>query len=343
MKGRGVLYLPILLFLTLASGAYGANVLVPNMSLTTFFDQDAELQTYGRFDLSFNGGYKYQAKVAFQYLNPTLETDNTPAIIFDGAQASIRRIFGVMDITYWTGYYGVIGEGDYYIGYTYHRVDGFEYRGYFPLLGTGGIVGLRSKNDRVGAKVYTYQWYGVEYLNSFDLEFNLNTDPLLFNTFVGKSDREWRAGLQFKYLGEAVGFYLTVGHLTLTTGNLLNFDELYFLLEQRLSVGNWNFIPSIFARPKYHYNHLTRSYLPTNEVNDIDFNFNLFYEPQTKKFALGGELNLQTNRVEEFGVYISPYVRFHTFGVNWQVKTDFNVLTEARPFFTGYIDINASF
>jgi hypothetical protein len=66
-------------------------------------------------------------------------------------------------------------------------------------------------------------------------------------------------------------------------------------------------------------------------------------EPQTKKFALGGELNLQTNRVEELGVYISPYVRFHTFGVNWQVKTDFNVVTQVRTFFTGYLDVNASF
>jgi hypothetical protein len=252
MKGRCALHLPILLFLTLvagATGAFGANVFVPEMAVTTFFNQDAEL------------------KVSFEYLNPSLETDNKPALIFDGAQASINRIFNVMDLTYWTGYYGVIGEGDYYKGYKYHRYEGFEYNGYFPLLGTGGIVGVRSSNERVGAKVYTYQWYGVGYLNSFDLEFNLKSDPVLFNAFLGESDLEWRAGIQFKYIGETVGFYLTAGNLTLTSGNLLDFDNFYFLLEQRLSVGNWNFIPSIFTRPKYHYNHLTRSYEPTNETN----------------------------------------------------------------------------
>jgi len=343
MQGRTRLLLFIIIFTLIAPGAFTANVFVPEMDLATFFSQEGDLRTRGQFDLSFQGGYKYQGKVAFEYLNPTLETDSSPSLIFDGAQATINRLFRVVDITYWTGYYGVIGEGDYYIGHLYHPESEFEYNGYLPLIGTGLILGVRTIDERYGGKVYTYQRYGVGYLNSFDLEFNLDTNSIIFNTFLGESDMEWRAGLQFKYIGEKIGFYLTTGNLTLTSSDVLDFDNFYFLLEQRFSVGNWNFIPSIFARPQYHYNYVTRNYEPTTETNDIDFNFNLNYAPQTRKYALGTEVTVKTTSVEEFGVYVSPYVGFYTLGINWKFKVDFNVVSEVRPLVTGYLNVNASF
>jgi hypothetical protein len=343
MKGSTKSFLLAATFLTIASVSFGANVFVPIMDLTTFFSQDGDLQTRGQFDIELNGGYKYQAKVAFEYLNPTLEADSSPSLIFDGAEATIRQLFSVLDVTYWTGYHGVIGEGDYYVGHLYHREDGFEYKGYLPLLGTGVILGAQSADSRYGGRVYTYQRYGVRYLNSFDLEFNLDTDPFLFNAYVGESDLEWRAGIQFKYVGDKIGFYLTAGNLTLSSSNILNFDNLYFLLEERFSAGNWNFIPSIFARPKYHYNYISRSYELTGETNDIDFNFNLNYAPQTKNYSFGAELNLQTNKAEAFGIYVSPYVGFYTLGMNWSFKVDINAASDVRSFVTGYLNVTASF
>ncbi len=343
MRTRFVKYLLVLLFLLVSPALFGANVLVSTMDLATFFTQSGDLNTRGQFDLDFNGGYKYQGKIAFEYLNGNLETDDTQSLIFDGASASVNRIGGFFDLTYWTGYNGVVGEGDFYVGHLYHRDDNFEYLGYLPLLGTGLIFGARSRDERYGGKIYTYQRYGAGHINSVDLEFNLNAQPVLFNAYLGESDTRWRAGLQFKYMGESIGIYLTIGNLTLRRGELLDFDNFYFLLEERFSVGNWNFIPSVFARPEYHYDYANRAYAPTNETNDIDFNFNLNYAPETKNFGLGGELNIQTNSVEEFGVFISPYAELYTRGIIWKLKIDFNVLSETRDLITGYLNINASF
>jgi len=343
MRITSLKYLLVIIFLLIAPALFGANVLVSTMDLATFFSQSGDLNTRGQFDLDFNGGYKYQAELAFEYLNRDLETENTQSLIFDGASASVNRIGGFFDLTYWTGYKGVIGEGDFYIGHLYHPNENFEYRGYLPLLGTGLIFGARSRDDRYGGKIYTYQRYGVGYINSVDLEFNLNTGPVLFNAYLGESDNNWRAGLQFKYLGEKTGVYLTMGNLTLRSGDLLNFDNFYFLLEERFSAGNWNFIASVLARPKYHYDYVNRTYAPTNETNDIDFNFNLNFAPETKNYGLGGELTVRTSSVEELSVYISPYAELYTLGINWRLMIDFNVLSEYRDLITGYLNINASF
>jgi hypothetical protein len=343
MKSTSLKYLLVILFLLSAPALFGANVLVSTMDLATFFSQNGNLNTRGQFDLDFNGGYKYHAELGFEYLNKELENNSSNSLIFDGASVSVNRIGGFFDLTYFTGYKGVVGEGEYYIGHLYHRDENFEYNGYLPLLGTGLIFGVRSPDEKYGGKIYTYQRYGVGYLNSVDLEFNLKTDAVMFNAYVGESSMEWRAGLQFKYFGDITSIYLTMGNLTLESGNMLNFDNLYFLLEQRISTGNWNFIPSVFGRPKYHYDYVNRAYAPTNQTNDIDFNFNLNYAPVTKNYGFGGEVTVRTSNVEELGVYISPYAQLYTLGINWSLKVDFNAVTGTRDFITGYLNINASF
>ena len=343
MRAKSLIYLLVITFLFVAPALFGANVLVSTMDLATFFTQSGDLNTRGQFELGFNGGYKYHAELSFEYLNKDLETNTSQSLIFGGASESVNRVGGFFDFTYWTGYKGVIGEGDYYIGHLYHRDENFEYRGYLPLLGTGLIFGVRSRDDKYGGKVYTYQQYGVGYLNSVDLEFNLNTGPILFNVYAGESDNDWRVGLQFKYRGDKTGISLTMGNLNLRSGNILNFDNLYFLLEQRFSTGNWNFIPSVFARPKYHYDYVNRTFAATNETNDIDFNFNLNFAPETRNFGTGTELTVRTSSVEELGVSISPYAELYTPGVIWRLKVDFNVLTETRDLVTGHLNINASF
>jgi hypothetical protein len=343
MRAKSLKYTLVIIFLFAAPALFGANVLVSTLDLATFFSQKGELNTRGQVDLGFNGGYKYQAELAFEYLDRELEANNPQSLIFDGASASVNRIGGFFDFTYFTGYKGAIGEGDYYIGHLYHRDENFEYLGYYPLLGTGVIFGFRSGDETYGGKIYTYQQYGVDYLNSVDLEFNLNTGRIQFNAFGGESSSDWRAGLQFKYLGDITGIYLTMGNLSLKSGDLLNFDNLYFLLEQRFAAGNWKIIPSVFGRPKYHYDYVNRTYAPTNQTNDIDFNFNLGYAPETKNYGVGSELTVRTSDQEELGVYISPYVELHTRGINWRLKVDVNVLTETRELITGYLNINASF
>jgi len=323
--------------------ATGANVFVTNMDLTSRINLDAEIETRGEFDISFDGGYKYQGKLLFQYYNTDLENDTTGVIKFDGAQASVKSILHFLDLTYWTGFYGILGEGKHYKGHLYHRSPGFDYNGYLPILGTGLVLGS-SYYDLMSGKVFIYQRYGSTFIDSLDVSFSLSTfDYILLNLFTGITGSNYRVGIQVQYLGEDTEFYLTIGDPTIQAGRTVDFDDFYFLLEEWFKMGNWNLILSIFTRPQIHYNYNQRDYVATGERNDIDFNFDLNYEPEASYYSGGGELNIQTNKLETFGVSLSPYISIFTSGLTWKIKVDFNFLTQSRDFITAYLNIVASF
>jgi hypothetical protein len=333
----------ISIFLTcVVTVAFGANVFVPTMDLTTRINLEAQLETRGEFQLSFDGGYKYQAKLLFQYYDTTLEDDNQSALIFDGAQASIKDIFEIIDLTYFTGYYGVLGKGKFYKGHLYHPTQGFDYNGYLPIIGTGLIIG-NSKKELFEGQVYLYQQYGMEYINACDLNLGLNLDPFTARLFLGLATGAPRIGTQLMYLGDETEIYLTVGDPSMPADNKVDFDDFYLLLEEWFKMGTWNLILSVFTRPSVHYNYIDRAYSPTNQANDLDFNFNLNYTPEGSIFSGGGELNIQTTSLEPLGVYLSPYITVYTSGVTWKVKVDFNLISQARDFITAYLNINASF
>lgn len=332
----------VILLLGILQVAWGANVLVPTMDLTTKANLQAQLETRGEFAVSFNGGYKYQAKLAFQYYDTMLEDDTHSSLIFDGAQASIKDIFKAVDFTYFTGYYGILAEGKFYKGHLYHGIGGFDYNGYLPILGTGFIVG-NSCPEVFEGKAYVYQQYGMSYINAFDLLFGVNLDPFTARLFLGMATGAYRIGTQLMWLGEATEIYLTIGNPGISASDKVDFDDFYLLMEEWFKMGNLNLILSVFSRPNIHYNYITRGYSPTNETNDLDFNFNLNYAPEESSFSGGGELNVQTNSQEPVGVYLSPYIKVFSSGVTWKVKVDFNLISQARNFMTAYLNINASF
>lgn len=341
---RTKIFIFFLLFISplIVTPASGANVFVPKMELTSNLNLHGEIATRGDFQLSFDGGYKYQGKLMFQYLNDNLENNPAPALIFDGAQATVKNAMNLFDITYWTGYYGVVGEGKHYKGYLYHRRGGFDYEGYLPILGTG-LVFTRQHYERSSGQVFIYQRYGSSKIDSIDLNLGMQRGALQLYLLSGISGENLRLGTQLIYLGENTDLYLTVGNPTISKGRSSTYDSLYFLLEEWFKMGNWNLILSVFSRPEEHYNYLTRSYVSTGETNDIDFNFDLNYEPETSYVAGGGELNIQTNRYESFGISLSPYIRIYSSGIIWKVKVDFNLLSEWKDFITAYLNINASF
>jgi hypothetical protein len=326
----------------MAQAAWGANVLVPTMDLTTKANLHAQLETRGEFAVAFDGGYKYQAKIAFQYYDTVLEDSTASSLEFYGASASIRDIFKAVDFTYFTGYYGLLGEGRFYKGHLYHWTGGFDYNGYLPILGTGFIVG-NSSTEIFEGKAYIYQQYGMEYINACDLLLGLNLDPFMAKLFLGVATGAFRAGTQLIYLSEVTEIYLTIGNPSMSADNKIDFDDFYLLMEEWFKMNNWNIILSVFTRPGVHYSYLTRSFGPTNETNDLDFNFNLNYAPKASTFSTGGELNIQTNSVETLGIYLSPYISVYTAGVTWKVKIDFNLISQAKDFVTAYLNISASF
>lgn len=337
-----ILLLLLIIFTAGTRLSFGANVFITNMDLTSRINLQAQIETRGLVDISFEGGYKYQGKLLFQYYNPDIEHKRTGTILFDGAQASVLDIFKVLDITYWTGYYGILGEGNHYKGHLYHRDPGFDYNGYFPVLGTG-IILASHYYDLVGGQLFTYQRYGSDYINSMDINFWVDNGPVTFSFFAGVSSSQYRIGTQFTYAGEVTDIYFTAGYLTLEQGRQLALDDVYLLLEEWFRMKNLNLILSVFTRPAIHYNYIDRNYVYTNEKNDIDFNFDLNYEPEASNFSGGAELNIQTNKLETLGIAVSPYVSIFTSGVTWKIKVDINVLTQSRDLLTAYLNIKASF
>ena len=76
----------VIVLIGIMQAAWGANVFVPSMDLTTKANLQAQLETRGEFAISFDGGYKYQAKLAFQYYDTMLEDDTYSYLVFDGAR-----------------------------------------------------------------------------------------------------------------------------------------------------------------------------------------------------------------------------------------------------------------
>ncbi len=340
----------VILFFIIVKVSFGANIFVPQMDLTSKIYPSSAVETRIKFRLSLDGGYKYQAKLMFQIYNTNLEKSPPPEVVFDGAQATIKDIFNIFDMTYWTGYYGILGEGKHYKGYLYHWESGFDYDGYRPILGTGFVFSIHYY-DLYRGQLFVYRRIGSSYFNSIDTVFNLDRDPFSFNLFLGTSDDVekkgtnliYRIGTQFIYLGDDNEFYLTIGNPSIEAGEQVDFNDFYLLLEEWIKIKNWNLILSIFSRPDVHYNYKQRDYINTNEGNDIDFNFDLNYAPERRYFAVGGEFNVQTNEDEPFGIFISPYVNIFTSGIAWKIKMDFNILSEKKEFITTYVNIKASF
>jgi hypothetical protein len=332
----------IMLFALPPWAALAANVFVPSYDVASWADLDAYIQTRAKFRLSFDGGYKYQAKVAFQYYNVDVDANPNQAVVFDGAQASLRDIFSFLDLTYFTGYYGLLGETKHYKGPLYHGGTGFEYEAYYVTAGTGmGLTG--NITEGIATDLFVYQQTGAGYINSLDLNFRFARGPLTFGLYTGVSDQVYRAGTQFTFIGDEIELYLTLGSLTISKEYSFNFDDFFFLAEEWFKLGKFDLVLSVFTRPLVHYNYVQRAYVPTNERSDIDFNFDFFFTPEKGAFSPGGEFNIRTNAADDLGVSLSPYVSVYSSGIVWKIKAEFNVISQSRDLFTGYVSLQSSF
>jgi hypothetical protein len=341
-------FIPLLLITIFTAGLFSgyrgecANAFVPAMDLTSRIDIDGRIQTRGDFDLSFDGGYKYQAKLLFSYYNLDIEGAAPQALLFKGAQASIHEIFNLIDFTYWTGFYGIFGEGRHYSGHLYHLSPGFEYNGFYPVYGTGLGFGIGTLQTYRG-RLLVYQREGRNTINSFDLTFGLVREAVTFGLFGGLSDKEYRLGTQVIISGQEIEFSFVIGNPSIVPGRPIDFDDFYLLAEEWFKLKNFNLILSAFTRPAKHYNYLNGIYEDTGETNDVDFNLDLNFSPEQKRYAIGGELNVQTNTLETLGVFFSPYIQVNASGVAWKIKLDINALSDSREIVTALINIQSAF
>ncbi len=340
----------IFFFFLIVQISFGANVFVPSMELASRMYLSSLVETRLNFQIAMDGGQKYRGKLFFQCYNTDIERSSPPVLTFDGAQVTIRDVFNILDLTYWTGYYGILGEGKHYKGYLYHWDSGFDYNGYRPILGTGFIASV-DYYDLLNGQLFVYRRIGSVKFNSIDLNFGLDKDPIIFKLFSGLSDNIYvagpnpifRIGTQFIYLGEIIELYLTAGDPAIETGKGLSFDDFYLLLEEWFIINNWKLILSVFTRPKEHYSYIERNYISTGETNDIDFNFDLNYEPEARYFSIGGAFNVQTNNIETLGVFFSPYINIFASGLAGKIKLDINILSKREELVTGYVVANISF
>lgn len=331
---------PLCVLAVSGSAAWGANIFVTEMDLLSTVTQQGAVTSRGDFQLALDGGYKYRGELQFRYLNTDLEgTDQE--LRFYAARAELNDLAGSLDLVYWTGYFGTLGEGKHYAGPFYHYGGAFEYTGYYPLHGTGMAlswdVGVRGR-----AQTLVYQRKGSGTINSADLNLFLEGDALNFSLFTGVTEQVYRVGAQLQYLSDAARFYITAGHPAIEEGTTFAYDDLFVLIEQWFTVGSLNQVISVFSRPRVHYNPLLEDYVDTGARDDLDIHFDMYVSPPERSYLAGAEANLLLSGGNTT-LLLSPHTEFFAGGVVWRMKLDFRILGEDRDFFTALLNVRTSF
>ena len=99
----------------------------------------------------------------------------------------------------------------------------------------------------------------------------------------------------------------------------------YLLFEPRVHLGALHIIPTFFWHPQYYLQQ------PTGELGSFDVNLNFLIQSEALPQVTGGlEANLVFRAAsgtvtQQLTVKASPYVRFITPGVLWDVKVNANL------------------
>jgi hypothetical protein len=181
---------------------------------------------------------------------------------------------------------------------------------------------------------------------SVDYRIMCNFNKVKFEYFLGgtwpASDYGYyRTGFLF-WGGGKIGAVLIQAGMTRWSPSDYNFELGWFfiLVEPRISVGFFSFIPTVLIRPAY-YNQQA-----TVESGLIDFNIKLHFGKVEHMFNGGIETNLafQEEYMQDLQTKVSAYFSFAIQGVLWIIKVNAKVYPfELQDMFEGFIGIKAEF
>jgi hypothetical protein len=281
--------------------------------------------------------------------------NNQAVLSFKIAQATARNLFNLpLELSYFIGLADNFCSGEDFtrrFGVSHIETDfkGFfyfpegiggvlsrQYNGIHRVQGTGLSLAF-TKWDAFIPMVYAYQ--DISFLNqtpagggqprySGDLRFLINTEHVNMEAFGGisvaeDSSKDFRGGL-LAYFSSGTGadFLFQGGIPNWQEGEDFSIDNIYFLMEPRISFGLFAFHVTFFYHPLQYLHIITEE-----ERGKADINFKLLLGNMETAGIEGGfetTLGLKVNGMEDFSCLLSPFVSFIGDGLRWDLKVRVN-------------------
>ena len=322
--------------------------------------QSIENNTYFKFITSFDGGYKFAAKVAFeanvkelekQYRNDSADFYNKVFMLFNHAEVMARNLADShLDLSFWTGTHKYLGSGNYYKGYLYYPESSDEdYLGFYRLRGTGITTTFKFWQDRLRANFHFYENTNFVdsknpnafYYFSFDSELGLYFDEIpiqndhfslmleLFGgvTFPRSPAGEYKAGLTFGVGNDYIDFFISAG-LPKIDGTISNmtFDYFYLASDLHFKLFITDHTISFLTRPLWFNEH---KYGIDNEGEKSDFDINYKFLALTPDFPIDAGFNINfkyslNDLSDTWNLVLAPFMDISFSGIVWNIAAHYD-------------------
>ncbi|MBN2547123.1 MAG: hypothetical protein JXB50_15080 [Spirochaetes bacterium] len=319
-------------------------------------NKSIENNTYFKFISSFDGGYKFAAKIAFEanvkeleknYYDATSDFYNKVFMLFRSAEVTARNLIDShFDLTFWTGTYKYLGSGNKYKGYMYYpeSVDK-DYEGFYRLRGTGITSMLKFWEEKFRAEIHFYEntnfvsskrpdafyYFSVDgqvglYFKDFPWEnefFNLFVELYGGITFPVAKGIRAKAGLSFGVGNQFLDFFITGGLPKIDSAiDQLTFHHVFIASDFHFKLFVTDHIISFLTRPLY-FNE--KEY---NE-NNVDFDINYRFNVAVADFPINGGfvVNFQYNLYDpddSWHLYLNSFMDIVYSGVIWKISAHYD-------------------
>ena len=367
------------LALLLPAPLHAASVSIPSLDLVTRGYEDTllgvfTLATYGDIELSFDGGVKFGGKIELQYLDQILELPSMTSLTLKGVSFSINELFSLpLSFSWFVGQNDIFCNGEdftrvfgapliasHYTGFMYFPT-GPVYDGIYTVKGTGGRLDFFPNREHMLLSLFVYEDTHFTFqtpvpillpgIYSADIRALMDFGAVRIEGFIGGTYSPlfpgtyglYRGGLLFYASGgDVVEFLLQAGipQWDPASSPALTIGNFYLLIEPRLHLGLFSFVPTFFLRPGVY------EQFPTGENGSFDVNLDLFFgNVDEYGFRAGLESRIAfSGATNGFSFVESPYVSFLSFGLQWDFKLD---VALAFPFtlsnLSGMVGVQASF
>jgi hypothetical protein len=334
-------------------------------------------------DLSLTGGYKYGVLLGFDFetgdlMDPTSSLG--AGLGFRVAKATARDLFDLpLELSYFLGAGDDFCSGDEFSNRFGIAPIGTTYRGffYFPE-GIGGIMNRRYNGIHsargTGLSVALTKWGNIVpifYLYedfTYDFPYNplsptfdtgdihyssdarvlFNNENTKIEAFMGVSltsdmDANLRAGVLAHFSSnKGMEFLLQGGVPGWDVDSKFGIDNLFFLMEPRLRFEKGGLNVTFFYHP-VEYLHIKT----LDERGKVDLNIKFYLGKPETGFSGGAEatMSLKIDGMDDFSLFLSPFVSFAASGLLWDAKVRVNVLDFSPPaeVFELFIGVRTSF
>lgn len=337
---------------------FSANITVDELKIIadTHYNIDSqsmENNTYFKFITSFNGGYKFAAKIAFEantteleksYRDATSDFYNKVFMLFKSAEVTAKNLIDShLDISFWTGTYRYLGSGNQYRGYLYYpESTDKDFCGLYRMRGTGITTDIKFWKERFKASVHFYQNTNfisdkepnAFYYFSADTEIGLyfkeipveneifNLSVVLFGgiTFpIPNHIQRSKAGLSFSVGNQYIDFFISAGVPKIDeTG--FTFHDIFLATDLHFKLAITDNTLSFLTRPLY----FNEKPYKENGV-DFDINYRLNIAIPDTPLNTGFICNFQyhpssISNEDTWHLYLNGFLDILYSGVKWTIS-----------------------